>query len=147
MIISSYLSHLTVALALCTRDFPWSGCLLLCSTNKKKKLPRESILSFEFFLVASLCALPNYMCFKAVFHWRCVLLAMAWTHASRSIQAPYDQRDFYTAGVLVIYMTSTVILMTLFYDPCKMPGQLQQLYNELVLVLETTSLKCTILSF
>lgn len=84
------------------------------------------------------------MCFKALFNWRCVLLAMAWKHASRSIQAPSDQRDFYTAGVLVLYMTPTVIVVTVFYGPCKMPGQLQQLWNELALALETTHLKGTI---
>lgn len=84
------------------------------------------------------------MSFKAVFHWRYVLLAMAWKHASRSIQAPYtpyDQRDFYTAGVLVLYVTPTVILVMLFYGPCKMPGHLQQLWNERVLALETAHLK------
>lgn len=83
------------------------------------------------------------MCFKARFHWRCVLLALAWKHASRSIQAPYDQRDFYTAGVLVLSVIPTVILVTVLWA-LKMPGQLQQLWNELVLALETAHLKGTI---
>jgi len=41
-------------------------------------------------------------------------------------------------------MIHILILVALFYGPCKKPGKLQQLWNELILTLETAHLKGTI---
>lgn len=66
MIISSCLSHLTVPLVQkCTRAFSWSGCLLLCRTNKKNSRGKVffplSFLSCQSVCPTSLHVLESFI--------------------------------------------------------------------------------------
>lgn len=139
MIISSYLSHLTVALAQkCSRAFLWSGYLLLCNTNKKTSQGKV-YFSFEFFelpvCVSYTCALKLYFTGGV----SCLL----WPGSMLPEPSRLNMiKGIFTRQVSLCFMwPPTVILVTLFYEPCKMPGQLQQLWNEHVLALETAHLK------